>query len=359
MGHLARNWVHTFEKHPDLLEYQIFSRAYPWLTPLRWRGPHVVDGPEDMAVDHPTFWKWIETFRPDVILFQDQNLHGPSKMRHESERLRRQGIRLINYPDWIKRGDMEQYRGLYDANLSHVKRNHQWLIEAGVESPTYIPWGVVTGNFPFIERGREPVVRFYINLGTGTARKGYPVLPRAIRRMEGGHLSRFFGGRRRREFSFIATAVESSTRALKRSFVSFFNRHPKCELRFQTADNSQGGLFRLGDVYVYPTLKEGVGLTITEALCTGMPVVTTDYPTMNEWLRDGVEGRLIRPKRIRKSSMPMDKVHVDVGHLAEIMRSYVERPQQIIDQSHEARRTVETHYNWDDRDEPVLALLKG
>ena len=56
----------------------------------------------------------------------------------------------------------------------------------------------------------------------------------------------------------------------------------------------------MGDVYIYPTNKEGIGLTITEAMCSGMPVVTSNYPTMTEWLDDDKEGRLIRPGKIKR-----------------------------------------------------------
>ena len=82
--------------------------------------------------------------------------------------------------------------------------------------------------------------------------------------------------------------------------MKYFNNHPNCELSFKTADNTEGGLFNLGDVYIYPTTKEGVGLTITEAMSTGMPIVTSNYPTMNEWLDDDKEGRLIKPAKIKK-----------------------------------------------------------
>ena len=49
---------------------------------------------------------------------------------------------------------------------------------------------------------------------------------------------------------------------------------------FKTADNKKGGLFNLGDVYIYPTHMEGVGLTITESMATGLPVVTTNFSTI-------------------------------------------------------------------------------
>ena len=109
MGYLAKNWVYTFDKYPDKIDYQIYSRAYPWLSPFRWHGPKIVDGPEQMEIDHPHFWKWVDSYKPDVIL-------------------------------------------LYDANLSHVKRNHKWLEDAKLENPTLIQWGVILKNFPFVKR---------------------------------------------------------------------------------------------------------------------------------------------------------------------------------------------------------------
>ena len=71
MGYIAKNWTYTFDKNPNKIDYQIYSRAYPWLSPFRWHGQNVVDGPEKMEIDHPHFWNWIETFKPGVILFQE------------------------------------------------------------------------------------------------------------------------------------------------------------------------------------------------------------------------------------------------------------------------------------------------
>ncbi len=358
MGYLAKNWVHTFDKNLDKIDYQIYSRAVEAFTPFRWKGSNVIDGPATMEIGHDHFWKWVESFKPDVILFQDQNLYGPSNMQEETAKLRKMGIRLINYPDWVKWGDVEQYKGLYDANLAHIKRNHQWLIDDAVESPTYIPWGVILDNFPFVERNPKDKVTFYINLGTGTLRKGYPIIPKALKRMEGNLLQRIVAPKKY-DYNFIATAVENSAHRVKKKFVEQFGANPNCELRFQTADNSEGGLFSLGDVYIYPTTKEGVGLTITEALCTGMPVVTTDFPTMNEWFEDGYAGRHIKTSRVKRSSMPTKKAYASIPHLAKIMEEYIKHPELVREQSLNARKLVEEQYNWDDRDELMMKLLRG
>ena len=100
-----------------------------------------------------------------------------------------------------------------------------------------------------------------------------------------------------------------------------------------------------------------MGLTISEAMCTGMPVVTSDYPTMNEWLDDDVEGRLIRPAKIKRGSMPMNKVLIDTSYLAEIMINYIDHPENVEEQSFNARKRIETDFNWDDRDEQIIKLI--
>ena len=83
MGYIAKNWVYTFEKYPDKIDYQIYSRAYPWLSPFRWHGPKIINGPEQMEIDHPQFWGWVESYKPDIILFQDQNIMENQKCRRK------------------------------------------------------------------------------------------------------------------------------------------------------------------------------------------------------------------------------------------------------------------------------------
>ena len=356
MGYVARNWVYTFNKYNEKIEYQIYSRSLPWLTKFRWQGPMVINGPEQMDIDHPHFWNWIDEFKPDVILFQDQNIYGKSQMKEESSRLKKMGIKLINYPDWIMRGEIEKYRGIYDINLAHVKRNYNWLVDAGTDQPTLIPWGVIINNFPFYERNVKDNIIFYLNIGTGTTRKGYTLIPEVLDKMKGNFINRFLTPKMY-AYKFIVTAIEDSTNRINKSFINYFNSNPQCEFHYKTANNESGGLYSMGDVYIYPTKKEGIGLTITEAMCTGMPVVTSNYPTMNEWLEDEKEGRLINPKKIKKSSMPTDKVYIDTSHLAEILIDYIENPEKVTEHSFNARETIIKKYNWDDRDNIILSTI--
>ena len=53
------------------------------------------------------------------------------------------------------------------------------------------------------------------------------------------------------------------------------------------------GLYYMGDVYVYPSKLDGLGLTVIEAMSSGLPVITTDCAPMNEFVIDGYNGYLV------------------------------------------------------------------
>lgn len=44
-------------------------------------------------------------------------------------------------------------------------------------------------------------------------------------------------------------------------------------------------LYATGDICVQPSKMEGIGFMVLEPACAGMPVITTDYPPMNEFIQ--------------------------------------------------------------------------
>ena len=53
------------------------------------------------------------------------------------------------------------------------------------------------------------------------------------------------------------------------------------------ADADMPGLFRLADVVAMPSLREGFGLVVLEALCSGVPVVASRIAPFTEYLQAG------------------------------------------------------------------------
>jgi glycosyltransferase-like protein len=56
-----------------------------------------------------------------------------------------------------------------------------------------------------------------------------------------------------------------------------------------------GAWYRAADAFAFPSVKEGFGLVVLEALAAGLPVVATDIPVFAEYLEDGHSALLVPP----------------------------------------------------------------
>lgn len=58
-----------------------------------------------------------------------------------------------------------------------------------------------------------------------------------------------------------------------------------------------GALMRQADIFVLPSLWEGLSIAALEALAAGLPIVASDIPSMQEVVEQGVHGVLVEPKK--------------------------------------------------------------
>jgi glycosyltransferase involved in cell wall biosynthesis len=70
-------------------------------------------------------------------------------------------------------------------------------------------------------------------------------------------------------------------------------------------------LYREGEVFVQPSKAEGIGFSILEPIACGLPVLTTDYPPMNEYIR---HSRMLVPTH-RGQRPAQQKSYVQQAHL--------------------------------------------
>lgn len=60
-------------------------------------------------------------------------------------------------------------------------------------------------------------------------------------------------------------------------------------------DDSLPDLYHAADVFVFPSVREGWGLVVLEALASGVPVIASGIEPMTEYLRDGENALLVQP----------------------------------------------------------------
>ena len=85
-------------------------------------------------------------------------------------------------------------------------------------------------------------------------------------------------------------------------------------------------LLRALDVFVLPSLNEGISNTLLEAQASGLPVIATRVGGNVELVEDGINGMLVTPS--------------DVGIMAQALLSYMDANARIAEQGRQARRRV-------------------
>jgi glycosyltransferase-like protein len=88
-------------------------------------------------------------------------------------------------------------------------------------------------------------------------------------------------------------------------------------------DPELAALYRLADAFVFPSVKEGWGLVVLEAIASGLPVITSDQPPFTEFLSDR-QALLIDPSSPDAIAAAMRQVIQP-----EICRSLVQQSQSV------------------------------
>lgn len=111
--------------------------------------------------------------------------------------------------------------------------------------------------------------------------------------------------------------IQGSGRALAPYRDGFRHRPhvPRAELR---------AIYRQADVFVFPTLVEGLGLVVLEAMASGLPVITTPNGP-GDIVRDGVDGFLVPPRDVDAIVDRLERLRVDPQLRREMGRSARER----------------------------------
>ena len=92
-------------------------------------------------------------------------------------------------------------------------------------------------------------------------------------------------------------------------------------------------LLQLMDIFVLPSLIEGISNTVLEAMATGLPVIATDVGGNPELIEDGVNGRLV--------------VVDDHAKLANVIGELITDPESAKAMGESGLKKVQKMFNWD------------
>lgn len=299
----------------------------------KWDGPHVTWATPcriqvTMSINTDEFVKWISDNRLDIVFFNEQHWWPAVLAANDA------GVITGSYIDYYTK-ETVPFFDCFDFLICNTQRH--FSVFKDHPGARYVPWG--TDVELFAPRSSELVdqtqLTFFHSGGISPHRKGCDAVIEAFSRLSGP-----------------CSLVIHAQRDLKKHFPALADKIALLEssgrLVCHEKTVSAPGLFHLGDVYVYPTRLEGIGLTIMEAAACGLPVLVTDTGPMNEFITDGENGSLVKVERFeaRSDNYYWPQAYCDVADLTAKMQWYVDHMHEVSKMKARARAIATEKFDW-------------
>lgn len=193
---------------------------------------------------------------------------------------------------------------------SQVVKRSLMYVGANETSIKIIPYGVDINKFKYVHKQKHVLPLKLLFVGQVNYRKGIHHLLKVIRQFKSSEVTVSLAGEydKRSELYLQYKDYENI------NFLGFVTRDVLAE-HYQNSD-----------MFIFPTLGEGYGLVVLEALSTGTPVITSDLAGGNDAITDGENGFVFKAG--------------DDEELKEVIQYMIDHIDSIPDMSTKARESV-------------------
>lgn len=295
------------------------------------------------VINKKEFVSWLKEKNINLVLFNEQQIFDPIIWCKEI------GVKTVAYIDYYTERTIPLFDA-YDALICNTKR-HASAFE-NHHTVHYLSWGTDINMYkPLHDDGRlveEGKVTFFNSAGMNPLRKGTDTFIKALLLCNDCH-----------NIKAIIHSQKKLTEVfpeLKEPIEKLVNEG-KLEIVEETI--SAPGLYYRADVYVYPSILDGIGLTVPEAISSGLACIASDNPPMNEFVN--VEcGSLIPVTRLyaRADGYYWPQCRCDINALAKIMKDYATNPNMVIDKKKKARKYAENKLSFEKNASKITEILE-
>ena len=255
------------------IECAIYARnEATFLNQAIWPGANVTEGIETKllfgkAIDRQDFERWLETQEITHVIFNEQIWIAPVFWAREL------GVKTIGYVDYYRKKTVKHFK-VYDALICNTKRHYS--VFSWHRNSWYIPWGTDLNRFKPTPKKQDTHLTFIHSGGWSPYRKGTDLAIEAFSKL----------------FDINARLIIHLQIPLEDFLAEFPELEQTLEtdsrIRIITEPIKPEDFFSLGQVYLYPTRLEGIGLTQVEALACGIPIIVPNDGPMNEFVLDPI-----------------------------------------------------------------------
>jgi 1,2-diacylglycerol 3-alpha-glucosyltransferase len=272
-----------------------------------WSGERVHSGiasrvRKAKSIDRKDFERWIKAEDISHLIFNEQIWIPPIIWA------RKLGVLTIGYVDYYTRKSIESFE-LYDALICNTERH--FSVFRSHPNSWFLPWGTDVERFTVSQKKCSQSLTFIHSAGWSPYRKGTDLVIRA------------FSELRNKDAKLLVHSQSDLQEWLRQNQLSFLvENDPRIQLISENILSPD--FMALGDVYVYPSRLEGIGLTQAEAMASGLPLIVPNEQPMSEFAKDGFSRVVPIAKRWRREdNYYWDMTEVELDALKENMHWFI------------------------------------
>lgn len=332
-AYVSRAYEQTLSTKHSVYIYARGGEKYAKHDPI-WHKPNVTYAPRlnniffqgHSSMSRIHFYNWIKKHNIQLLFFNEQ--HDISIVRLFSQL----GVLTGAYVDYYTAASIRDFDS-YDFLICNTKRHYS--VFKHHRNCLFVQWGTDTDLYkPPSIKDEHSHIKFFHSAGFGgiNCRKGTDLLVKAFQKVAGPAKL------------IIHSQVPPSNYG--KDVENIIRKDVR--ILFMEKTVPAPGLYHLGDVYVYPSRLDGIGLSVPEALSCGLPVITSDAAPMNEFIANDYNGFLVSIKRTNKrfDNYYWPETIVDEDDLANKMQSYVNNYDLVTAHSINARLSALNSFDW-------------
>ena len=267
-AYVSRQFMDVLQNTDEVFIYARGGEKYAKGDP-EWDLPNVYWGKRTGFITYyasyivkSDFLKWLKQKKIEVVFFNEQHYFSPIVWCKDL------GIKTVAYIDYYKEDTIPLF-DIYDCLICNTQRHH--FAFKNHRNAQYIKWGTNIDLFK-PQNEKHSKLTFFHSAGMGPERKGTDILIRS-----------YYNAKYRKDaLLLIHTQVSLEKRFPELAdIITTLKNEGSIEIVEKTV--SAPGLYYRGDVYVYPSRLDGLGLTLMEAISSGMACITVNNGPMNEF----------------------------------------------------------------------------
>lgn len=328
-GYVSKQYEATLAREHNVFIYargQKAARGDPaWeRANVTWAPRHPESG---SAMWKSHFLRWLHEKKIETIIFNEQRYWLAVIWAKDAH------VKCGAYVDYYTQ-DTVPFFALYDFLVCNTKRHYS--VFSWHPQCVFVPWGVMPESLrkPIRASKAGPVV-FIASAGWQPKwngdRRGTLLALKAFKDVKGDCRFRVYS--------------QASKSEMTKEWLSAIEADNRIELLVGTFSPFP---YEEGDVYVYPSRLDGIGLTLPEALASGLAAIATDCAPMNEFVRQEENGLVVPVEKYlgRQDGYYWAVSLVSQVGLTEAMQRFVDQPDFLRRMKNGAACLAERELNW-------------